>query len=195
MSNQPAQLEFDAERHLYSRGGLPVPGFSQIREAMGIGNGYKPRNLQDYLDEGTALHSWFLFLCQGQEPDAPPDERIAGRVAGIQKFLRDTQFRFVDGEKPLLCDNPLFATTPDAWGYLGDDACLVELKRSAKAKWHPLQTAAEAMAIAQAGFKVSRRLNLYLRDGNYVLDEHRDREDFSRWRAIVNGYHARGWYL
>ena len=151
-------------------------------------------DLGRYLEEGTALHHWLLFLAQGQDPEDPPDERIASRVEGIRKFLGSGHFKFLDGEKPLVCDLPLFACTPDVWGHWEGEPCLVEMKRSAKAKWHPLQTAAQALALKQAGFPVKHRIGLYLRDGDYALDFHTDREDFNRWSVIVNAFHAKTFY-
>lgn len=191
----PVPITFDARQHRYYSRGVPVPGFSEIRVAMGIGGTFKPRFLGEYLEEGTVLHQWLLLLAKGLEMEQAPDPIIAPRVEGIKEFLRNEPFHFVDGEKPMSCDSPLFACTPDIWGYWDGEPCLFEMKRSAKAKWHPLQTAAQAMALKCSGFEVKRRFSLYLREGGYVISEHTDRGDFSRWAALVYGFHARGWYL
>lgn len=187
-------FSFDPATHTYTLDGTRVPGFSEIRVAMGIGDWFKPRGMAHYMDQGTALHSWFNILARGLEADELPDDRIAGRVEGIRKFLRDEPFQFLDGEKPMLCKTQLFACTPDAWGFFDSEPCVIELKRSASAKWHPLQTAAQATALRENGVQVQKRYALYLREGGYELEYHSNHSDFRRWTAIVNGFHARSWY-
>ena len=181
------------ENHKYWEGKLSVPGFTEIATAVGI---IKPSPFYTEAgrDEGKALHAWFLFLAQGQEPEEAPDDRIAGRVEGIRKFLRESGFKLEGGETPQGSLALGYATTPDLWGQLAGARSVIDAKRGAEVSWHPLQTAAQRIALAHAGVHCLNRYALYLRDGDYRLEPHRDRLDEKRWREVVNGYYAAKFY-
>jgi CRISPR/Cas system-associated exonuclease Cas4 (RecB family) len=179
------------EDHRYWVGSLNVPGYSEILDSMGF-----PKNpfwTEAGRAEGEALHQWLLFLAQGNEPASEPDARIAGRVAGIQKFFAEHAFEFVGGETPLY--SPVgYCCTPDLWGRLEGVPVVIEAKRGSKMKRHALQTAAQARALEDSGFPVRLRYALYLKDGGYTLEEHRDMDDDQAWLCIVSAYNARGIY-
>lgn len=179
------------EQHRYWRGSIQVPGFSEILEAMGW-----PKNpywTPEGREEGRAIHEWLLFLSQGKDTDSPPDPRIAGRVEGIRKFLSVHRFELAGGETPQY--SPLgYCCTPDLWGNLDGLPTIIEAKRGAAMGRHKLQTAAQFMALDASGFTAVRRLGLYLKDGDFALEEHDDEQDFDAWRSIVSAYNARGIY-
>lgn len=183
-------VTLDAD-HIYRVDGRIVPGYSEICADLGF-----PKNpywTDAGREEGTALSQWLLFLAQGKESDAAPDPRIVGRVEGIRKFLREHEFKFVGGETPLYSRFG-FCVTPDIWGVLDGVQSVIEAKRGAVMKRHRLQTAAQAIALAEYDFPAVNRFCLYLKDGGYVLEDHEDEEDFEAWRALVSAYHARGIY-
>ena len=179
--------------HRYFVDGERKPGFSEICGDLGVTKENRFYTA-DGREEGVVLHEWLLFLAQGKEPAEDPDPRIAGRVEGIRKFLSDTQFKFQGGETPLY--HALgFCTTPDIYGYIGNFSWVIDAKRGQKMKFHSLQTAAQKMALLASGFNAQKRGGLYLRDGDYRLDEHLDRDDEHRWRTLVAGYYAKTFYL
>lgn len=186
-------ITLDEKTHRYAEDGRHVPGFTEVCQDLGI---IKPNPFYtpDGREEGNALHSWLLFLAQGQEPSEPPDERIAGRVEGIRKFLKESAFQFVGGETIQHCAGLGYCCRPDLWGIIDKRTCIVEAKRGAKMKYHALQTAAQRLALAVNGFSARQRFGLYLRDGDYRLIEHTDPQDERRWVAICSAYHAKKCY-
>lgn len=181
-------ITIDSE-HRYWNDGERVPGFTEICTAVGI---IKPSAFYTEAgrEEGTAIHSWFLFLAQGQEPSEPPDDRIVGRVEGVRKFLAESRF-ILEGGESIMYDRDLgYCCTPDLWGQMAGSRCVIDAKRGARMAWHPLQTAAQRIALASNGIHCLNRYSLYLRDGDYRLEHHTDRQDERRWKSIVSGYHC-----
>lgn len=187
------KVELDEKTHLYTYEGRPVPGFSEICKALGI---IKPNPFYtaDGRAEGNAIHQWLLFLAKGYESNEAPDPRIAGRVEGIRKFLRESAFRFVGGEEPQYCADLGYCGSPDLWGIIDSRTCVLDCKRGAKMKHHALQTAAYRLLLSDNRFNARQRFCLYLRDGDYRLIEHTDDQDEKRWRAIVSAYNASQFY-
>lgn len=193
MTPMETALRLDHETHTYWIGGRQVPGYSQIVRDLGVAPD-NPFYTDAGREEGIALHKWVAFLATGKESTTPPDPRIAGRVEGIRKFLRDTGFRVVGAELPQYDPVSGFACTPDIWGFIGAWSWTIDTKRGAKLPTHRLQTAAQVIALRANGFRARKRGALYLRDNDYRLDEHNDIDDEPRWKAIVAAYHAKQFY-
>ena len=181
------------DNHKYAFSGVPVPGFTEIIGDLGI---TEPSRFYTEAgrEEGTMLHEWLFFLASGGVPAEEPDERIAGRVEGIRKFLRESAFVFEGGEKILYHPGLVFACKPDLWGMIGGVRVVLDAKRGARQGFHSLQTAAQKMALSANGIHCRDRYGLYLKDGDYRLEAHADKADEDRWRAIVTAYHAKRWY-
>lgn len=175
------------------RGEERRPGYSEIADDLGI---VKPNPFYtpEGREEGVALHLWLGFLVRGKEPKVAPDPRIAGRVAGIRKFIRDTKFLIIGGEQPLYDPINRFCTMPDMWGIMNNRRWNIDAKRGGKLPSHPLQTAAQAIALRSNEFRVEKRGALYLREDDYRLDEHGDPMDLARWGIFVNCWHIRKEY-
>ena len=177
------------ENHLYWSGEKNVPGYSELCAAMGVTKP-NPHFTAEGRAQGIALHEWLGFLIRGKEPKTLPDLRIAGRVLGIKKFIRNSGFKFVGGEEPMYDPATGVACTPDIYGHMGFFAWVIDAKRGAKQKSHKLQTACQAIVLRANGFRAQKRGGLYLKDETYRLEEHSDPEDEVRWRAIAAGFHA-----
>ncbi len=171
-------------------GEIQRPGYSELCAAMGV-NRPNPFYTAQGREEGIALHLWLGFLVRGKTPASPPDLRIAGRVEGIKKFLRDSKFIISGGEEPLYDPTTGTCCTPDLWGFQGAWSWVKDAKRGGKLKSHALQTAAQKSALAANGFRAQKRSGLYLRDNGYRDIEHTAGvTDDANWRAIVAGYHV-----
>lgn len=191
-------VRLDAE-HRYlvpasSTGEIQVPGYSEICKDLGIAKD-NPFYTEAGREEGVALHKWLNFLVKGAVPKTAPDTRIAGRVEGINKFIKDTKFRIAGGERPLYDPVNRFACMPDVWGHMGNWSWVIDAKRGAKMKMHRLQTAAQSIALKANGFRAQKRGSLYLRDGDYHLEEHFGVQDERRWMRIVETYHIKQEYI
>src|SRR5258708_1374343 len=191
MNTKTHEVRLDAN-HLYWVDGVRRPGYSEILDNMGF-----PKNPfwnDAGRDQGTALSQWLLFLAQGNEATENPDPRIAGRVAGIQKFFKEHEFVFVGGETPLYNEERGHCVTPDIYGYLDGVSSVIEAKRGARMERHKLQTAAQTSTLEENGFMPVNQLSLYLNDCGYSLEAHEDNEDFECWFAILSGYMAKERY-
>ena len=185
-------VTLDKGPHIYRVDNIVRPGYSEILDSVGF-----PKNpfwTEEGKILGTSIHEWLLFLAKGEVADSAPDPRIAGRILGIEKFLREHRFEFVGGEAPLYCQSLGYCVTPDLWGNLDGEPTVIEAKRGAKMIRHKLQTAAQALALDEIGFHAEKRLGLYLQDGSYIPEYHDDEEDFECWKAIVAGYYAKEQY-
>lgn len=196
------------ENHIYRVDGTIESGFTEICVSQQVGKKPCPEcakgvrhqhdgnfYTEEGREEGNALHAWLLFLAQGNKPEVEPDERIRGRVEGIKKFLRESGLVLAGGEVPLFDPINRFCVTPDIFGYIGNVAWVIDAKRGGKLKIHELQTAAQKIALPSIGFHAERRGSLYLKDGDYRLPEHKDRDDEKRWKAIVSAHHSKQFYI
>ena len=186
------KIRLDLE-HRYWACDNRVPGFTEICKDLGVikDNAFYTEAGRQ---EGNALHKWLAFLASGNEPESEPDPRIAGRVEGIRKFLRESSFKTAGCEIPQYHAELNFACTPDLFGYMGAFASVIDCKRGAKEPWHALQTAAQLIALRANGFLAQKRYGLYLRDGGYRLIEHLDVGDMSRWKTLVGAHNAKSFY-
>jgi hypothetical protein len=166
-----------------------APGYSELCNAMGVTRP-NPFHTEDGRSQGVALHEWLGFLVRGKEPKTLPDLRIAGRVLGIKKFIRNSGIKLTGGEEPRYDPATGVACTPDLWGHIGHWAYVVDAKRGAKQKSHRLQTACQSIVLRANDFRTQKRAALYLKDNDYRLEQHDDPEDETRWRAIAAGFHA-----
>lgn len=171
-----------------------APGFSEIIADLGIKDDGHAFFTEDGRNQGNALHGWLLFLAQGQTPDSEPEPGIRGRVEGIKQFLADSGFKLTAGEVPQYDPLSHYACTPDIYGTMGGAFVVIDCKRANRAGWHPLQTAAQKIALKAGGFDAEKRYSLYLKDFGYSLIEHTDKADENRWRAVVAAYHVKSFY-
>lgn len=165
-----------------------VPGYSEICKDLGIVKENKFYT-EEGREEGRMLSEWLLFLAKGLSPKTDPDPRIAGRVAGIRKFLAESKFKLKFGEIPQYDPVCNFAATPDIVGHLGQVAVNIDAKRGAKTKTHPLQLAAQKIALAANGFRVQESYSLYLRDNDFRLIKQDTQKHEHRWKQFVSTWH------
>ena len=186
------KIRLDAD-HRYWLGDKEVPGYSHIVKSLGVVED-SPFWTEEGREAGTALHAWLLHLAQGKPEVSKPDPRIAGKVEGIRKFLRESGFKLAFGEvaqyEPVL----RYACTPDLCGTLGMFSVNIDMKAGAKQKSHPLQLAAQKIALCYHPFRVQKSFSLYLKEGDYRLVEQDTRTHEANWRIFMAAYHSRGEY-
>lgn len=148
-----------------------------------------------YAERGQDIHTWCKLIVDGMKVDTRSEGfgEIAGHLESFQIWLAET--------KPVVIGAELEVRN-EAMGYLGhlDLACLIkdypwiiDYKAGSRETWHKRQTALYALAwcAENPGKPTPRRAGLYLKaDGSRpLLDEHKDRRDFERGKAIVTVAH------
>lgn len=185
------------ENHVYWRttpgGEVRVYGFSEILRDLGV---TQENNFYTEFgrDRGTAIHAWVRFLAEGNEASELPDPRISGYLAQFQKFIQESGFKFKGGEEPVYHPSLVYATTPDLYGDLNGVLTVIDVKGGAKESWHPVQTAAQKLALAAQMVPIVNRYSLYLKEDSYRLVQHTDKADEMRWTALVTAFHAKSFY-
>ena len=175
--------------HIYWRpGGIRVPGFSEICQALGV---TRPNKFytESGRERGTAVHAWASHIAQGKTTATAPDARIADRVDAFRTFLDWSGFKTAVTEVPMYDPASNYACTPDLFGHMGVWAWVLDLKTGAKQKTHALQSAAQKIALAANGYRAQKRGSVYLKS-KHKIDEHSDPQDEPRWRALVLAYHT-----
>lgn len=184
---------YDDEKHAYGLGEKHLGGFTEIFKSLGfIETAYYT---EEGRDRGSAVHLLCQALDEGREIDESKidDARTLGRFRAYKRFKDETGFRPILIEKPSYSAALMIACTPDRTGQFGanNPVSVIDLKGGAKSKWHPYQTAFQAIAL----FKYPQdypRYALYLKDsGRYNLETHEDRHDFEVARAAAIIYHAK----
>ena len=179
------------ENHIYHVGNVRKPSVSKVLDLYFPPTGFYSEEGREL---GIASHSWFDFLARGCEPTEEPDERIADEVAAFRKFLAEVKPLFIFGEKILYDDVLGVCGKPDLYCEIQGRPSVIDYKpRNSNVRWIA-QTAAYQCLIAANGFPVLDRYALRLLPGNYRLDQHKDKNDLSRWRAFVAGFKARDFY-
>jgi hypothetical protein len=180
----------DDQHRYWIPGPKRVPGFTEICTDLGV-IPPNPFYTAEGRDRGTALHVWLQFLIAGKRPSAPPDERIAERVKGIEKFILNSGFRPIGGEEPRYDPVSGVACTPDLWGFIGNWSYVIDLKSGAAQDYHPLQTACQQIALNANGFRAQKRAALYIRGKSPRLVLHSDNMDRTKWLFHVHQYRTK----
>lgn len=191
-------LEFDAERHVYSRGGIVVPGVTSVLEPLTDWSMVSDGVLELARERGTLVHELTALDDRGELDEESVDPRLAGFLAAWRAFKRDTGFTSATGAIELQVESFLhgYAGTLDRLGRHGADAlnadaplALYDVKTGPPQPATALQTAAYRQAANEtfAPTKpIARRFGVHLRrDGTYRLVEYRDPGDLATFLAAL----------
>jgi hypothetical protein len=200
-----SQIQFDAERHLYTVGGVEVPSVTQVLADVGIVD-YRfldtvPGAKEFYTLRGTAVHKLtedhdkaVLGAARrtgGTKPLPSPRKArggaanrqettpYAGYLGAWRRFCADTGFRPKLIEHRGYCSIYMYCGTVDRVGEMPDGSlALPDIKTGSVEWWVALQTAAYANFFPNPARY--RRMGVALRDDStYKITEFRC-SDFSR---------------
>ncbi len=194
------EFTFDPVKHEYRLDGEVIPGITQVLGFL------SQRSLQDIPDQdvverarerGVAAHK--SVEAYSRTGEVSNDPYLPAWIA----FVKSTGFKPTHIEFLIYSARWRFACTIDVLGTLPDGRMfLPDIKTSSwKPKWHPLQTAGQAIALSSHGLcpRDVARANVYLhQDGTYTLDIHESPIDFialagllcrdSRWADLEERY-------
>lgn len=182
-------VRYQDEDHSYWIGDLRIPGINELLNYWGyIDNTYYsevPR------DRGTAVHAGISDLCNGGKDYMKfEDPEITERISSFMEFMAEKKFKPLQIEAIQYAPTANIACRVDLIGKFGDSTAqaIIEIKCGAKAKWHSLQTAAQALC---SGIRPIRRFCLYLKPyGKYNLVEHSNPVEMALVHALGTLY----WY-
>jgi len=192
----PPELSFEPESHRYYVQGVEIPGVTRIIDAL-----FPHSGAQFYTDvareRGTAVHRACEYFLEGDLDESSLDERIAGHVEALRRFLRESGFVATHTEERVISSRYRFAGTLDLVGPLNGRNALIDFKTGEPLPQHALQTAAYQIAFEEMGLgRIEDRFGLYLRgDGRYRLKKFEnvmDRQMFLSGAAVFQWRNQHG---
>ena len=185
-------LRFIEDPHSYLHDGKPMAGLTSALAAEGyIKNGF-------YTDEGKDRGTAVALGCEDYNRGGSDWRRLPADylpyVHAWEEYCEVHLFNPSHIEQPVHSHIHQFATKPDAIGPDKDNECVVvEVKTGASEPWHPLQTAAQALAYAEEHniplHTIRRRAVILMPTGKHRPVPHDDRRDYEIVRAMFLLHH------
>ena len=196
------KIDFDAEKHEYSVGGVKIPSVSEILAPLSADryDGLNPWMLKAAAAKGTAVHEATELIDYGIEPEE--DSELEPYLLAYQTFLCEHEVewemieRIVYYKRLPQDEIPLFAGTVDRFGKVNGKYAVVDIKTYASLSTDAMlnascQTALYAYAIddmQDGGWQrdaQTYRYVLHLRkDGTYRFV---DLNNFDKTRGFNSG--------
>lgn len=179
-------LAFDADKHEYRWNGRVIPSVTTVIKSLGLTNA--DWYTDDARDRGQMVHLATALDDRGELDESTVDERIAGYLDAWRHWRKVSGLVAEFIEQPVYSAELDYAGTPDRVGIANGLPTIVDIKNGQPECWHPLQTA--AYAIACYGFYAARgvqRLVVYLSEtGAYRTRTHSDMSDLGAWRGAID---------
>lgn len=180
---------YNDEDHSYWNGPIRIPGISELLKYWGyIDSTYYNEEARD---RGTLIHNLIAdFLNGGQEYMGHTDKEITERIHAFNAFVIAKGFKPTQIEAIQFSETSNIACRIDLIGTFNEAPipCIIEVKCGARAAWHNLQSACQALC---SGIFPIRRFALYLKaDGKFDLREHNKRVEIQVVQALAAAY----WY-
>ena len=189
------EFSFDADRHVYSVQGRPVPRVTQVLHAAGLGADYSmvpPQVVERKRTIGQFVHMATQYLDDGSLDLASVDPELELYLAAYQRFLRESGFqpqliehRVVGSIGGMLCGG-----TVDRVGVMNGKLWIIDLK--CVDRLYPgfaVQTAGYELLLPKPlvpPFKYTRAVLRLRPDGSYKLSPpYNDPGDLDVFRAAL----------
>lgn len=173
-------ITFDAATHTYTdEAGNVLPSVTTILGEVGLidTTWFKPEHAQ----RGTDVHEATAMVDRGEMDANDFPEWMHGYLDAWQLFKVD------EGAKPEIIEQLVstrdYAGTVDRVLTIGGNRWLVDIKTGRPSKWHPLQTAAYAIALGDAD--ITRATVHITKDGKYRVKPHPNPADIDVWNALM----------
>lgn len=180
------QIDFDAEKHIYSVDGKVMPGVTEI---LGYIKGdtfrtINPSILAYAAERGKCVHEALEMIDYGEDPEVPPE--AMPYVDAYTDFIFDHAVEWYGIEQMVYNPGRGYCGTVDRYGMVDGEMAVVDIKTIAQPSCEDYmslaaQTAAydEALVITNArmGWVFKKHYGLFLRkDGTYRLADMADYE-------------------
>lgn len=184
------KLGFESAAHRYTIDGGEVPSVTRILAPLYDFSAVREGTLERKRQLGEMLHLAIELDLKDNLVESSIDEKIGGYFEGWRRFKREKRFECYFAEKRVGSKNFRYAGTLDFAGLVDDVESVIDGKTTAGL--HPavaLQTAGYLGAASEMGVIRSnaRRYALRLQpDGTYILDQHKDRNDFAVFLSCLS---------
>jgi CRISPR/Cas system-associated exonuclease Cas4 (RecB family) len=162
-------IEFDKDKHVYSSDGKVLPSVTQILKKAGKIGYYKQNGNQQ---RGTDIHDLTeLYDLTGFIPE---EEELKNFVTGWANFKELMNVQVLKSEMLVWSEEYWYAGTLDRVVKFNDQLWVLDIKSGVKAKWHPLQLAAYAIALEECtGQHINNGIVVYLKKtGRFTTDSY-----------------------
>lgn len=124
-------VRFDADSHRYWVEDVEYPSVSRVLRDMGLVDGWYERLDPKYRARGKAVHLATTYVDDGTYEAGSTHPEVESFVVGYRKFVADTGFKAMGGERPMHSASLRVCGTPDRWGAAGGGGqWLLDLKSS-----------------------------------------------------------------
>ena len=180
------QIDFDAEKHEYSVGGVKIPSVSEILAPLSAEryDGLTPWMLKAAAERGRAVHEATELMDYGFEPESDPE--IEPYLLAYQTFLceHEVEWRKIESivsySRGFKDELPIYAGTVDRYGMIDEKLVVVDIKTYASMSTDAMLNASCQTALYRDAIEHSElfsiddplidRYILHLRkDGSYRL--------------------------
>lgn len=182
------------EKHRYFVDGKPYPGVTEILKDCGI--------IDDswYTDQaslrGTHIHKACQYIDEKCLDRDTVDPLYLPYLRAYEKFLDECRPEWYKIEHKVFHKELGYCGTLDRWGHMFGFDVLLDIKSGAPQKWVGCQLFSYDQAVTSMALSgswdlplllVQKRYGLYLlKDGNYVLKEYGNRNDWRGFGAALN---------
>jgi len=174
-------LTFDEESHTYRVDGEIVPSVTQILKGAALTPSFRGGS-GVAMTRGSFAHLATELDDKGELDEATVDPANLGHLEAWRKFKVESGIEILAIEERVYNDMYRYAGTLDRRVMYQGWESVIDIKTGNSYPWHPIQTAAYAMAL---GRDVSR-FSVYLSDsGSYKLEEHTDKNDQLVFMAAI----------
>lgn len=196
-------LETDLELsddHVYSLGGVTIPGCTSVLTAMGASKGFgflSSDDLEFYRSRGHAVHKSIELMIRGTLDKRTVAKEIKPYLIGWERFCNDYPVDVLSLDNEPFVERPIhhsafrYGVTPDVVARVKRESGPIELKvTSAHAPATAIQLAAQLLAIRQVADVGEMRWGLRLlpKEPYYDLRRYTDKTDQAIWLSLLNVY-------
>lgn len=194
MSSMPT-FHFDAATHTYSDSRGEVPGITRLLTLAGkIDDEWYT---EESSDRGRKVHKLTAEYDLGVIVDEDLPNLVSaykGYLLGHVEVMQIVRPNWVHIEQAMYHRRLRFGGTPDRGGTVYQAAAVWEVKSGLPTKAHPLQTALQALLLAEeCGLppELVQRYCCYLKaDGHYKVEGHGNKRDFVQVLGIIQEHAA-----
>jgi hypothetical protein len=183
---------FDAGTHTYtSLEGASYPSVTTVLKPWSPLGRVPEHMLEHARARGDLVHLATEMADKGSLYEESLDAETLLYLDGWRKFLRDWNFTVLGNEERVIHLIFGYAGTLDRYGVgtapggKRQKHILLDIKTGAPDPTHGPQTAAYARALMDGGSAVDLRLTVYLKPGDYKVEQHRELEDWAVFMAAL----------